>query len=58
MNILFSWNDSVNSAPSSYDITDYKASIEAAGAQLDQLFSNINMTLTIDVGLGEVAGTD
>jgi hypothetical protein len=29
----------------------------AAGAQLDQLFSNINVTLTIDVGLGEVAGT-
>jgi hypothetical protein len=56
MNILFNWDDSVTNAPAGYDIADFKASIMAAGAQLDSLFSN-NITLTIDVGLGEIGGT-
>jgi hypothetical protein len=56
MNILFNWDASVNSPPSGYDITDFKAAIMAAGAQIDHLFSNINVTLSVDVGLGEVGG--
>jgi hypothetical protein len=56
MNILFNWNSSVTNAPAGYDVAGFEADIEAAGAQIDQLLSSTNITLSVTVGLGEIGG--
>jgi hypothetical protein len=57
MNILYNWDTSVTNAPTGFDVATFESDIEAAGSQISAMFSRDNITLTVNVGLGECGGT-